>query len=258
MQTVDDIRRLLEAADEESFAVLERALAADQRKGVARALEAARKRLASVAEERKRVDGLYRYQAELAQGGVVVGLDEVGRGPLAGPLTVAAVVLPETPQILGLNDSKQVAPAKREQVSQVIRQNAIAYAIVHAQPSEIDELGMSQALRNTFKKALAAIESQGIVPDVVLIDGNPLHLDPREINVVKGDGKCASIAAASIIAKVERDALMVAYAKDYPEYGFDLCKGYGSQSHMDAIRAHGLSPIHRRSFCHFYEQETLF
>jgi len=109
-----------------------------------------------------------------------------------------------------------------------------------------------------FAAAIAAVEAEGVAVDVVLLDGNPLHLDPREVNVVKGDGKCASIAAASLVAKVARDHVMEAYAEQYPGYGFESNKGYGSEGHMAAIRERGLCPIHRRSFCSFAAQESLF
>ena len=109
-----------------------------------------------------------------------------------------------------------------------------------------------------FAAAIAAVEAEGVSVDVVLLDGNPLHLDPREVNVVKGDGKCASIAAASLVAKVARDHVMEAYAEQYPGYGFESNKGYGSEGHMAAIRERGLCPIHRRSFCSFAAQESLF
>lgn len=257
MQTVVEIRAMLQAADAAEFAVLERALKADTRKGVAQAVEAARRRLAADAEERRRVAALYSFQASVGSG-VILGLDEVGRGPLAGPLTIGGVVLPDEPQVLGLNDSKQIPEAKRRAISDEVRATAIAWTIQHIPPERIDELGMSACLRQAFRAAIDDIEARGVKVDAILLDGNPLHLDPREVNVVKGDAKCASIAAASIIAKVERDSLMCEYAELYPEYGFEKNKGYGSGAHIDAIAQFGLSPIHRRSFCHFEVQETLF
>jgi ribonuclease HII len=139
-----------------------------------------------------------------------------------------------------------------------VKATALAWTIQHAEPRDIDERGMAAALRATFKKAIDEIDRQLPGINTVLIDGNPLGIDSREKTVVKGDAKCASIAAASIIAKVERDAIMVEYASQYPEYGFESCKGYGSQKHMAAIEAHGLTPIHRRSFCGFYQQQSLF
>lgn len=246
-------------ADEATFATLERSLKSDTRKGVKRALEQTRKRLEGLRAERDRIENLYSYEAELAQGRVVVGLDEVGRGPLAGPLTVGAVVLdPDAEHIAGINDSKQIPEVKRAEIAREIKSKCLAYAIVHIQPAEIDECGMTVCLKKAFSQAVAKIEEKGIIPEVILLDGNPLRLDPREVNVIKGDAKCASISCASIIAKVERDELMAAYDKDYPGYGFASSKGYGSEAHRLAIAEHGLTPIHRRSFCTNFLQETLF
>jgi ribonuclease HII len=281
-QTIADIRKRLDEADEEQFAVLERALAADTRKGIKQALERTRKRLDAEAAERDRIQRLYRFQNEVAlsaarsiQGTDVpeadewitaVGLDEVGRGPLAGPLTVGAVVLPASPQIQGLSDSKQLSPARREELSEEIRNTALAWDIEHIPPAEIDDLGMSACLRRAFSRAVAAIDEKIAALDgnavgpvrAVLLDGNPLHIDSREVNLVKGDARVAAISAASIIAKVERDALMDEYARMYPAYGFDSNKGYGSAAHIAAIEREGLCPLHRKSFCQNFSQGTLF
>lgn len=257
-QTVADIRKRLQEADAAEFAVLERSLVADTRKGIAGALETARRRLEAEALEAKRIASLYAFQGELAGGGLAVGLDEVGRGPVAGPLTVGAVVLPEKPVIEGLNDSKQLTPEHREELSVRIREVAIAWTVQHVEPDALDAVGMTASLRFVFHKAVMAIEAQGIKPDAILLDGNPLRIDPRERSVVKGDAKCASIAAASIVAKVERDRIMCLYAREYPAYCFDSNKGYASKEHIEAIKQQGLCPIHRKSFCTAFVQETLF
>lgn len=258
IQTVADIRKRLQEADAAEFAVLERSLVADTRKGVLSAIESARRRLEAQQAEAARIEGLYTYESELARGGVAVGLDEVGRGPVAGPLTVGAVVLPPEPRILGLNDSKQLTAQHREDLAAQIKETAIAWTVQHVEPDSIDAVGMTASLRFAFLKALGAIEEQGVSFDAVLLDGNPMRLDPREKNVVKGDAKCASIAAASIVAKVERDGIMCRMSERYPVYGFDANKGYASKDHIDAIKEHGLSPIHRVSFCTAFTQETLF
>lgn len=258
-QTVADIRARLAKVTAEEFAVLERSLCADTRKGVQQALVQTRHRLEAAKAEQLRLEGLYNFEKELSEGKLVVGLDEVGRGPLAGPLTVGAVVLDnDAPLIAGLNDSKQVAESKRPEIAQAIRDQARAWAVVHIEPQIIDEKGMSACLRQAFSQALAAIEDKGIVPEVVLLDGNPLHVCPREINVVHGDARCASIAAASILAKVERDALMVVYDTQYPGYDLASSKGYGSARHRAAITEKGLTPIHRASFCQGFLQDRLF
>ena len=218
----------------------------DTRKQVQKALASALKRLEKMDEERARVNRMYEYQAALAPQGVVVGIDEVGRGSIAGPLTVCAVVLPDTPRIWGLNDSKQLTPKAREELAAEVRETAVAVGIAHIPPESIDALGMGNSLRHAMRKA---IEDTGLEPDTVLIDGNPIGAHPLEKCVVKGDARVACISAASIVAKVTRDALMVEYAAQYPQYHLDSCKGYASAAHIAAIREYGLSPIHRVSFC---------
>lgn len=256
--TVAEVKEKLQHADAAEFAVLERSLVADTRKGVRSAVETARRRIAAELAEAQRLADMYSFQAEIADGKLVVGLDEVGRGPLAGPLAVGAVVLPEQPHIAGLNDSKQVKPEHREEIAKRIKQVALAWTVQYIEPADIDANGMTASLVTAFRRAVGAIEAAGVVPEVVLLDGNPLHMDTREVNVVKGDGKCASIAAASIVAKVERDALMCNYAEQFPAYEFASNKGYASAAHIQAIKDHGLCPIHRVSFCHAFTQESLF
>lgn len=259
--TVSEIKSKLQEADEASFAVLERSLVADTRKGVRSAVEVARRRLTAEREERERVAGMYKFERDIASAHsarCVVGLDEVGRGPLAGPLAVGAVVLDPSVVIEGLNDSKQVKPELRESVARKIKETAIAWTVEYIEPHDIDANGMTASLTQAFKCAVAHVEQTGVTPDIVLLDGNPLHMDTREVNVIKGDAKCASIAAASIIAKGARDALMVEYDKAYPQYGFASNKGYASADHIEAIKQHGVSPIHRESFCTAFTQPTLF
>ena len=253
--TVEEIRRKLQEAGAREFAVLERSLVADTRKGVRAAVETARRRIEAEQAERARLEGLYAYERSLAEergGHVVVGLDEVGRGPLAGPLAVGAVVLPDTPRIEGLNDSKQVKPEARERMAVQVKSCAVAWTVQYVAADVIDAVGMTASLVTAFRRALAAIEEAGVHPDVVLLD------DDREVNVVKGDCRCASIAAASIVAKADRDALMCRLAKEYPAYGFEAHKGYASPEHIEAIRRHGLTPVHRVTFCTSFMQATLF
>ena len=255
--TVEEIRRKLQEAGAREFAVRERSLVADTRKGVRAAVETARRRIEAAQAERARLEGLYAYERSLAEergGHVVVGLDEVGRGPLAGPLAVGAVVLPDTPRIEGLNDSKQVKPEARERMAVQVKSCAVAWPVQYVAADVIDAGGMTASLVTAFRRALAAIEESGVHPDVVLLDGNPLHMDDREVNVVKGDCRCASIAAASIVAKADRDALMCRLAKEYPAYGFEAHKGYASPEHIESIRRHGLTPVHRVTFCTSFMQ----
>lgn len=228
----------------------------DPRKQVMRAVEVARRRIEREEAERDRVEAMYALERELGGDGVVVGVDEVGRGALAGPLTVAAVRLPASPIVWGLNDSKQLTPSRREALAAQIADVALAIGIAHVEPASIDALGMALSLRQAMARAVG---DTGLDPDCVLIDGNPVHAHPAERCLVKGDARVASIAAASIVAKVTRDALMVAYDEEYPGYHLAESKGYGSAEHIASIRERGLTPIHRVSFCgNFLETARLF
>lgn len=263
MLTIAEIKKRLENIDAESFAVFERSLQDDERKGVRQLLAQTHRRLEAQAQEEARLASLYSFDATYDDTGYVVGLDEVGRGPLAGPLTIGAVVWEKgvTP-LAGLNDSKQVPEAKRPELARAINETALCRTLVFIEPSDIDTLGMSACLRKAFKQAINEIDVQaaqkGIAITKVLLDGNPLHLDEREVSVVKGDAHSASIAAASLIAKVARDDLMISYDAQYPGYDFAHSKGYGSQKHREAIVEKGLSPIHRKTFCQGILQERLF
>jgi ribonuclease HII len=198
---------------------------------------------------------MYQEQRALGAQALVVGIDEVGRGSVAGPLTVAAVALPLDPQIAGLDDSKKLSAKRREALSAAIHDTALAIGIAHIDPGQIDSLGMSRCLRLAM---LQALEQTGLEPDVLFIDGNPVHIHPAERAVVKGDGQIACIAAASIVAKVARDALMVEADSIYDGYGFAANKGYASAAHIQAIRQLGLSPIHRKTFCQNFFKQQLF
>lgn len=177
---------------------------------------------------------------------LVAGVDEAGRGPLAGPVVAAAVILPENMPFPGVNDSKKVAPRRREELAAVIRDHAVAVSIGCAEPEEIDR---TDILRATFSAMMRAIHGLEVSPDFVLLDGPyvlPLTVPQR--GVVRGDARSLSIAAASIIAKVHRDRLMNDYHTLYPAYGFHRHKGYPTAEHMEALRRFGPCPIHRRSF----------
>ena len=228
----------------------------DPRQQVKKACERALKRHAKELAERERVNGMYELMHELGGDGVVVGVDEVGRGSVAGPLTVCAVCLPLEPRVWGINDSKKLSPARRELVSVRIAEVARAIGYCHIPPHDIDNMGMARAIRAAVAGAVA---DTGLTPDCVLMDGNPLGAVPHERDVVKGDAKIACIAAASIMAKVTRDEMMVEYDAEYPGYHLAESKGYASPEHIAAIKEKGLSPIHRVSFCgNFLETERLF
>lgn len=188
------------------------------------------------------------YERELKERGfkLICGVDEVGRGPLAGPVVCAAVIMPLDDIIEGVDDSKKLTPKKREMLSEKIQQKAIACRICRVEPQIIDEINILQATRLCMKNAVEGLDIQ---PDFVLTDGNmTLDISLPQRSVVKGDALSYSIGAASVAAKVYRDALMKEYAKIYPQYGFESNAGYGSAKHIAAIKEYGLTPIHRRSF----------
>ena len=254
--TAREIQATLADADEHEFEELKTRYADDPRTQVRRAFAVADRRLGRERAERERVRLMYALMRELGGEGVVLGLDEVGRGSVAGPLTVCAVALPDEPVVWGINDSKQLSPKRRSELAAKIRGVALGLGICHIPPERIDEVGMARALREAM---LGAIDDSGVTPDAVLIDGNPLHVHPLERTIVKGDAKVACIAAASIVAKVTRDSLMVELDQAYPGYHLAESKGYASPEHIAAIRERGLSSVHRASFCqNFLETGRLF
>ncbi len=189
-----------------------------------------------------------RYETNLIKKGYkyVCGVDEVGRGPLAGPVVCAAVIMPVDDIIDGVDDSKKLTEKKRQKLAEEIKKKAIAYAICRIEPQIIDEINILQATRLCMKDA---IESLDIKPDFVLVDGNmTLDTDIPQKYIIKGDSFSYSIGAASIIAKVYRDKLMEEYAVTYPRYSFEKNKGYGTVAHVNAIKQAGICPVHRRSF----------
>ena len=178
--------------------------------------------------------------------GVICGVDEAGRGPLAGPVYAAAVILPEHLEIPGLDDSKKLTDKRRRELMPVIKEQAIAYGIGFATEQEIDEINILQATFLAMERAIAQLEGKA---DFALIDGNrEKDFGLPVMTVVKGDSRSASIAAASILAKVSRDDYMEEMAKNYPEYGFEIHKGYGTKAHYDALRTYGHCPLHRVTF----------
>lgn len=192
------------------------------------------------------MDYTFEHQAHEQGFNIVCGVDEAGRGPLAGPVCAAAVILPDGLVIEGLDDSKKLTEKKRDALYDVICEEAVSYGIAFASVEEIEELNILQA---TFLAMKRAVESLEVKPDLALVDGNqkpPLDIQARTL--VKGDAKSPSIAAASILAKVTRDRLMVEIAEQYPQYEFPKHKGYGTKLHYEKIMEHGISPVHRRSF----------
>lgn len=199
---------------------------------------------------------MWAYEEELFQQGIqlVCGIDEAGRGPLAGPVCAAAVILPPHLQILGLTDSKKLTDKKRRELMPIIKEQAIAWGIGFASHDEIDKINILQATFLAMERALAQLQ---VKPEFALIDGNREKDFGLPVKtVVKGDSLSANIAAASVLAKVTRDDLMEAQALEYPQYGFEIHKGYGTKAHYAALTEHGPSPIHRMTFLKkFYGQK---
>lgn len=185
---------------------------------------------------------------------IICGVDEAGRGPLAGPVCAAAVILPRGLEIPGLNDSKKLTDKKRRELMPIIKEQALAYGIAFATHDEIDQINILQATFLAMERALAQLKIQ---PGLALIDGNrQKDFGIKVETVVKGDSRSANIAAASVLAKVTRDDYMEAMALEYPGYGFEIHKGYGTKAHYEALRTLGPSPIHRMTFLKkFYGQE---
>ncbi len=234
-----------QTADEELQAFIE-AYSADARSGVQKLVEQADKRLRRLEAERQRIYDLQSYERQYPQAAYICGIDEVGRGPLAGPVVAGAVILPKNCEILYINDSKKLSAAKREELYDVIMDQAIAVGIGQASPQRIDEINILQA---TYEAMREAINNLQVRPDILLNDAVTIpQVDIPQVPIIKGDAKSISIGAASIIAKVTRDRMMVDYDKLYPGYAFAENKGYGSAAHIEALKRLGATPIHRQSF----------
>jgi ribonuclease HII len=255
--SIEEIRASLTAAGPSALPRLIRRFRDDPRRGAAEAVEVASRRLKKFRAENRRLLRLYEMQAELHERGlaVIAGVDEVGRGCLAGPLTAGAVILPVDAIIPGLNDSKQLTPEKRAEVAALVWEAAEVWAVAHVEPAEIDHFGMTQANRLAMRRALDAL---GRRLDHVLVDGIDGNLGLECTTVIEGDSKVACIAAASVIAKVTRDAMMAELSVVYPGYGLAQNKGYSTAEHVAALRALGPSAIHRMSFAPCSDDPTLF
>ncbi len=243
---ISEIKALFQAAAVDELPELIEAFRADTRSGVQAVIAGAEKRQKAVLDEKKRLEGMKRYEHQYAQAGVICGIDEAGRGPLAGPVVAGAVILPKDCEILYLNDSKQLSEKKREELYAVIMEKAQAVGVGYASPERIDEINILQATYEAMREAVGALS---LKPDILLNDAVTIPgLSIRQVPIIKGDAKSVSIAAASIIAKVTRDRLMRQYDSLFPEYGFAQNKGYGAASHIAALQKYGATPIHRKSF----------
>ncbi|GHU41824.1 ribonuclease HII [Clostridia bacterium] len=245
-KSISDIRADLQAAADQLLPDFIRTYEKDERVGVKALITQANKRIERLGKERERTFAMTSFERKYGEFSAICGIDEVGRGPLAGPVVACAVILPKDQEILYLNDSKKLSPKKRQELYEVITKAAIGYGIGMASPQKIDEINILQA---TYEAMRNALQNLSIIPDILLNDAVSIpQVSIRQVPIIGGDAKSVSIAAASIVAKVTRDRLMEEYDKIMPEYGFAANKGYGTAEHIAALKQYGASPIHRKSF----------
>ncbi|KPL61149.1 ribonuclease HII [Rossellomorea vietnamensis] len=244
-RTISEIKQLIGTLTE-SDPILEE-LKQDERKGVQKLLLQLERDRKKQAEEKKEFQNLTRYEQELRLQGFtrIAGIDEVGRGPLAGPVVTAAVILPHDFYLAGLNDSKKLSEGKREEYYEYIQNHAISIGIGMVHAEEIDSINIYQATKKAMNDAIIHLPVQ---PDYLLIDAMKLQSPYPSQSIIKGDSKSISIAAASIIAKVTRDRMMKEYAEKYPGYAFEKNAGYGTKDHLNGLEQLGVTPLHRKSF----------
>lgn len=218
----------------------------DERGGVQKMVTTAEKRLEKYQAELERTESIKKYEKEYDNYVYICGIDEVGRGPLAGPVVAGAVILPKDCDILYINDSKKLSAAKRDELYDEIMEKAVSVGLGYVGPERIDEINILQATYEAMREAVSKLDPQ---PDLLLNDAVTIPgLSQKQVPIIKGDAKSISIGAASIIAKVTRDRLMEEYDRIFPQYGFASNKGYGSAEHIAAIKEYGPTPIHRRTF----------
>lgn len=241
-----EIKKEFEERMPEQWAELYQEYAEDERAGVRSLIARYQKQEEALRQERLRLESMKMYERQYAECSYICGIDEAGRGPLAGPVVAGAVILPKDCEILYLNDSKKLSAKKREVLYDEIMEKAIAVGIGMASPARIDEINILQA---TYEAMRSAIAQLGVIPDILLNDAVTIpQVTIPQVPIIKGDAKSVSIAAASILAKVTRDRLMVQYDEVLPGYGFGQNKGYGSKEHIQALQKLGPTPIHRQSF----------
>ena len=243
---IGEIKKEFESADSRQLQVLYKEYESDGRAGVVNLIAKYKKQEETLEKEKKRMEDMYIYERKYADYSYICGIDEVGRGPLAGPVVAGAVILPKDCDILYLNDSKKLSEKMRESLYDEIMKKAVATGIGIVSPARIDEINILQA---TYEAMRMAISNLKVNPDLLLNDAVTIpEVAIKQVPIIKGDAKSASIAAASIIAKVTRDRLMVQYEEVLPGYDFASNKGYGSAAHIQAIKEIGVTPIHRQSF----------
>ncbi|GGE65735.1 ribonuclease HII [Priestia taiwanensis] len=244
-QSIKEIQQFLQSEDITIEEV--ETLRQDERKGVHKAILQWEKRQEEKEKQRQLFIHMSSYEKELREQGVqhIAGVDEVGRGPLAGPVVCAAVVLPEDFYLAGLNDSKKLSEKKRDEYYNYIIEHAISIGVGVISSDEIDAINIYES---TKKGMLIAIEQLDVKPEHLLIDAMKLECDISQTSIIKGDANSVSIAASSVIAKVTRDRMMKELGKKHPQYGFEKHMGYGTKEHIEAVKAHGVLPEHRKSF----------
>lgn len=243
---INEIKAELQAATFEMLPFFMEEYKEDERAGVKALVRKAEAEIAKREAELQRLQLMRAYENEYDMCEYICGIDEAGRGPLAGPVVAGAAILPKDAQILYLNDSKKLSASKRDELYDEIKEKAIAVGVGIVSPERIDEINILQA---TYEAMRIAIKELGVTPDILLNDAVTIPgVETKQIPIIKGDAKSVSIAAASIMAKVTRDRIMEEYDKTYPEYGFAGHKGYGSAAHIEAIKTYGPSPIHRKTF----------
>lgn len=245
-QKINEIKDILQAASINELPAFIERYHKDARTGVQTLLQKAQKRITDYNKELERTEKMKAFEKEYGSYAYICGIDEVGRGPLAGPVVAGAVILPKDCDILYLNDSKQLTEKKREELYDEIMEKAQATGLGFVSPERIDEINILQATYEAMREAVSKLHP---APDLFLNDAVTIPgISVKQVPIIKGDAKSVSIAAASIIAKVTRDRLMVQYDSVFPEYGFASNKGYGAKNHIDALKKYGPTPIHRRSF----------
>lgn len=249
-KSISEIKKEFENSDENSWEKLCGFYEQDSRIGVQNLAARYRKKQAALVQERERLKQMHFYEEKYSQYRCICGIDEAGRGPLAGPVVAGAVILPADCEILYLNDSKKLSAARREELYDEIMEKAVATGIGMASPARIDEINILQATYEAMRMAIGNLKVQ---PDLLLNDAVTIPgVDIRQVPIIKGDAKSVSIAAASIIAKVTRDRLMVEYDAVMPGYDFAANKGYGTKKHIEGLKKLGPSPIHRMTFIKKY------
>ena len=245
-KSIREIQKEFEQAVPEVRKLLSEEYASDERAGVQNLIAKYKKQEEKLQEERRRLEQMRFFERQYPDCAYICGIDEAGRGPLAGPVAAGAVVLPKDCEILYLNDSKKLSAKKREALYDEIMDKAVAVGLGMVSPARIDEINILQATYAAMRTAVGELQ---VVPEVLLNDAVTIpQIEISQVPIIKGDAKSVSIAAASIIAKVSRDRLMAEYDRIFPEYGFADHKGYGSTAHIEALKKYGPCPIHRMSF----------